>query len=65
MFPRFIFFQSVQEILKTISVPESRISINPLQLSSQSSEFIKGIVRRGEEEKNLLLILNLERISDV
>lgn len=53
----------IDAISKTITIPVQKISLNPSLLNKLGSEFIKGIVRRGEHEKDLLMILNLDKIA--
>jgi purine-binding chemotaxis protein CheW len=52
----------IDEILKTISVPVSSVSLSPELMHSIGNEFIKGVVRQDEKKNNLLMILNLEKL---
>lgn len=54
----------IDEILKTIAVPVSKISLNPALLNTLGNEYIKGIVRRGKDDSELLMILNLEKLAE-
>jgi len=54
----------IDEILKTVSVPVSKISLNPVLINTLGSEYISGLVKRGENDQELLMILNIDRLAE-